>query len=135
MKSILRGNGLAARAHEIRQRHLENFCTCPCDGSCGDPDPKRNLTLTMDARERKWAAGKLLRPTWADEEEFTQAEQLEIAQEVWRLRTGAEPSEKGSSLEKARRTARQFHQTTAFARRCWGLEASEPVPGEADQKD
>lgn len=138
---ILTGWGLAILADRISSRldePIEHQCNCICDFGCetleggiddGLPSATSYAPPSRDARERKWAAEKLLRPISPDnaDENFTQEEWLEVCRQTWDLRTGRSFSGSGISAKRFRFLARQLHHTTSFARRIWGLEDEKPV--------
>ena len=83
-EKLLLESDLRDLAARIRARHDE-FPPQPGESIEGPVE-----LPVMDARERKWAAEKLLRPLkLPDEEDFSAEDLLEIYCGVWNLRTGS----------------------------------------------
>jgi hypothetical protein len=119
--------GLKMLADALRTRHDEHVCSCPCTGDCAGAQPQSAAVYPqMDARDRKWAAQKLLRPIEdkTGYEDFAIKDWIEVAREHWKLRmAGHAPQE--SVLERFKFSARQLRHTTAHARAVWGLSGAE----------
>ena len=104
------------------------MCSCMLEDEDGQPEPE-----PMDARERKWAAAKLLRPvdteTAADLEGLSEEEILMVHEAYWAMIIGRLEDESGP--DRLQRLAAQCTQTRAFVRRSWGMAPSPSTRGKA----
>lgn len=110
-------------AATLRARHDEHVCTCLCTGDCDGGQARGAAAYPdMDARERKWASQKLLRPIEdkAGYEDFTIDDWLEVARQSWEMRLGRDDT-KQSPLERSVFSARQLRHTKAHVRAVWNL--------------
>lgn len=128
---------LARLAARIRARHDEKVCACICD--CLPDEPGMAATLEalpapppMDARGRKWAAEKLLRPILTEdgEEDFTPEEWLELCRQTWEICIAGSSLKPQISAERVQFIAEQFRETVSFARRAWGMH-DRPAAGQS----
>lgn len=144
-ETVQKGPDLVRLAARLRHRHETLACTCPCtcapDVEAADraamldllPDPP-----SMDARERKWAAEKLLRPIDPedDEDDLSPEDNLEMCCRLWENLTAETPVAAPLSPERVRLLAKQFRETVGFARRAWGMhyapDGQPPDDGDAD---
>jgi hypothetical protein len=108
-------------AKRLSQRH---------DDDCDAKPP----VIEMDARERKWAAQKLLRPIEdiGGCEHLTMDDWLEVYRQSWELCISDEPQ---PAIERFEFSARQLKYTTAHARAVWGLSGDDDVTDIAEDDD
>lgn len=117
---VLKSHGLNVLASSIRDRFKDDT-----DEIIDEVEPRR-----LDARERKWAAQKLLEPmesTTVEGEETDVEFELEVLQEYWKLVTGASWNS-SFTPEKAQRIASQYHHSKAYVGACWNLKGVDAPP-------
>jgi hypothetical protein len=131
-RRILDQRALHRRAEDLRRLFSGeddmNMCTCMLE------DEGDQLRMdSMDARERKWAAAKLLRPvdaeTAAELEDLSEEEILMVHKEYWAMLVGRLEDEPGP--DRLQRLAAQYAQTKAFVRRAWGMALGPGTRGKA----
>lgn len=120
VREILEHRDLLRLAAEIRTRHDE---ASDLEITLDAPDETPGFEASgMDARERKWAAQKLLRPICQDEEKgLTPEELVDLYCEVWRLRTGMSSPGPEDWMVDLIFMHEQLEHTALFVQRTWGL--------------
>jgi hypothetical protein len=133
---VLDQRDLQGRAEDLRRSFADEkdmaICTCMLADEVGQLPPK-----SMDARERKWTAAKLLRPvdaeTATDLEGFSEEEILMVHERYWAITVSR--AEEEPVPVRHRRLASQLAQTKVFACAAWGIAAKSDLVGKLRNDD